>query len=115
MQLECGVAEDRKTAIVAVDREMGAAELEKLTEDLMACRAELEPRRRPVMFPGSRILMGEGLHLQTDADGRMLIAVHHPGIGWVGAAISGVELTRLMRGVEAPSHQDGTAAPEGDA
>ncbi|ONG57324.1 hypothetical protein BKE38_04010 [Pseudoroseomonas deserti] len=85
MDLECGVSADRQTAIVCVDRQLGAAELEQLIENLMACRSEMVPRRRAVMFPGARILVGSGVHRQAAGVGRAMVAVHHPGIGWIGA------------------------------
>jgi hypothetical protein len=101
MGFECGVSVDRQTAIISVDREMGAADLEKLTENLMACRAELEPRRRSVMFPGSRILMGAGLHVQAGEDGQILVAVHHAGLGWVGCCIERRKLVSVIARTQA--------------
>ncbi|MDQ1081427.1 hypothetical protein [Pseudoroseomonas cervicalis] len=94
MQMECGIAADRKTAVVTIDRELDAAELEALIEDLMACRAGMEPRRLPVMFPGSRILVGAGFHLQAEDGGKMLAAIHHPGFGWIGSEVTPSDLER---------------------
>jgi hypothetical protein len=52
---------------------------------MAAYRAAMLPERRPVMFSGTPIKIGAGVHVQEGEDGRPLIAVHHPEFGWAGA------------------------------
>lgn len=111
------VRADGAVTRVKVDADLDAAAVEGLIADLMACRAAMAPRRLPVMFAGSRIAIGsEGaLHVQREADGRTLLALHHPGFGWFGArvgqgALAGVTPRRPARGgARASAHRP--AAP----
>jgi len=82
---DCGVSADGLHARVRIDATLCAAALEDLIDSLMACRQAMAPRRQPVMFAGMRIRIGDGVHRQEGEDGT-LIAVHHPGIGWVGTS-----------------------------
>lgn len=82
--MEAGVSADGLTARVRIDAKLGAADLEETIERLIACRAAMAPTRFARIFPGSRILVGSGVHRQTQ-DGKTLICVFHPGLGWVGA------------------------------
>ncbi|MFT8245217.1 hypothetical protein [Roseomonas sp. BN140053] len=86
--IPCLVSRDGTCASVAGVR-LDAAEVEALIWDLAACRAAMVPRRLPVMFDGSRIAVGTGWHVQRDGEGVML-AVMHPGAGWVGARATNV-------------------------
>jgi hypothetical protein len=96
MELDCGVSHDRLATRVRVDRVLNAAELEELIWSLVACRADMEPRRLPVMFTGGRIVLGAGLHVQRREDGEVLLAVHHPGLGWVGSNAGATALTAAV-------------------
>ncbi|MDT8330183.1 hypothetical protein RQ831_03895 [Roseomonas gilardii] len=95
MSMEYGVTPDRTRAVVRVDARLDAARLEELIAGLRDCRASIVPKRFPIMFPGSRISIGNGVHVQEDAAG-LLVAVSHPGLGWVGARISIIDLWALM-------------------
>ncbi|MFH5926424.1 hypothetical protein [Roseomonas xinghualingensis] len=84
----CLVAEDGMLSRVAMGDEaalLDAAEVEALIWKLAACRAAMLPKRTGFLFEGSRINLGEAVRVTTDADGRDIIAVMHPGVGWVGA------------------------------
>ena len=85
--VEYGVTPDRTRALVRVDAEMDAAQLEELIARLRDCRAVMAPKRLAVMFPGSRISIGNGVHVQADPAG-LLVAVNDLGLGWVGARVS---------------------------
>lgn len=95
MNMEYGVTPDRTRALVRVDAEMDAAQLEELIARLRDCRAAMAPKRLAVMFPGSRISIGNGVHVQADPAG-LLVAVNDLGIGWIGARISVEGMRALM-------------------
>lgn len=89
-RVECLVADDGTRSRVALGAEtalLGAAEVEALIWELAACRAAMLPKRTTHLFEGSRINLGEALRVTTDADGREITAVMHPGVGWVGAVM----------------------------
>jgi hypothetical protein len=86
--VECLVSEDGMLSRVALGAEaamLGAAAVEALIWKLAACRAAMLPKRTAFLFEGSRINLGEAVRVTTDADGREITAVMHPGLGWVGA------------------------------
>jgi len=91
----CLVSQDGRWASVA-GVELGPAEVEALIWRLAACRAAMVPKRRPVMFEGARIVVGAGLHVQEEADGRLIVAVAHPGVGWVGSRVTVGEIGSVM-------------------
>jgi hypothetical protein len=87
-RVECLVADDGMLSRVAIGAEaelLSAASVEALIWKLAACRAAMLPKRTAFMFQGSRINLGEALRVTTDADGRRVTAIMHPGLGWVGA------------------------------
>lgn len=88
--VECLVSEDGMLSRVTLGAEaamLGAAAVEGLIWRLAACRAAMLPKRTGVLFEGSRINLGEAIRVTTDADGREITAVMHPGLGWVGAVM----------------------------
>jgi hypothetical protein len=89
-RVECLVADDGMLSRVALGGSselLDAAEVEALIWKLAACRAEMRPKRTAFLFVGSRINLGEAVRVTTDADGRSITAVMHPGVGWVGAVM----------------------------
>ena len=87
-RVECLVADDGMRSRVALGGEtafLDAAGVERLIWELAACRAAMLPKRTAFLFDGSRINLGEAIRVTTDADGRNITAVMHPGVGWVGA------------------------------
>ena len=97
--VECTVSQDGLQARVALAGGhvlLDVAEVEALAWDLAACRAVMAPRRTTTMFAGSRIAIGAGLHTQREADGRVLVAVMHPGLGWVGSRLEAAALAGVM-------------------
>ena len=83
--LPCLVSHDGRWTKVA-ELLLDAAAIEALIWELAACRAAMLPRRTGVLFSGSRINLGDALRVTTDAEGRRITAVMHPGLGWVGVA-----------------------------
>ncbi|MCK8785233.1 hypothetical protein M0638_12640 [Roseomonas sp. NAR14] len=77
----CGVSDDRRHTRVQADAVLGPAELETLIVTLLACRAAMAPRRLPLLFEGSRTLVGDAWKVRDDG----AVMVHHPGLGWIGA------------------------------
>ena len=112
--MEYGVTPDRTRALVRVDAEMDAAQLEELISRLRDCRAAMAPKRLPIMFPGSRISIGSGVHVQADPAG-LLVAVSHPGLGWIGARIGEKELRALMPRPPRRAHRRAGVAGAGSA
>lgn len=90
MGLSAGVSEDGRQACVMLDGQevvtLDAVELDDAIWELVAARAAMEPLRRPICFAAMRIVAGDGLHVENEENGKLL-AVHHPGLGWLGAAI----------------------------
>jgi hypothetical protein len=74
--------------------EMTAIETDEAIWALVAARAVMKPVRRPVFFPAMRIACGNGIHAENGENGRLL-AVHHPGTGWVGAYVSDADVTAI--------------------
>ena len=93
--MEYGVTADGLRAVVRIDAELDAGQIEELISRLRDCRAAMAPRRFPVMFQSSRIAVGEGVHVQHDPAG-LMVSVSHPGLGWIGARIGEKELRALM-------------------
>lgn len=108
--IEAVVRTDGAVARVA-GVEMDAAGVEEAISALLAVRAAMLPRRLPVVFAGTRIAVGtEGaLHVQREPDGRVLVCVHHDGMGWVGARVEVGVLAGVMLSAVRPSRRRASA------
>jgi hypothetical protein len=110
MTLTCGVSADGNRARLSFAGEevvtLGPVELEQAIWDLVAARAAMTPTRRPVAFPAMRIVLGEGMHIEDGERGRLL-AIHHPGLGWLGAPLTSEVEAKVIAGPRAsvPVHQ----------
>ncbi|EHM01402.1 hypothetical protein HMPREF9946_02141 [Acetobacteraceae bacterium AT-5844] len=103
--LEVGVSKDGLHARISLDGEevvtLGPAELEEAIWQLVAARAAMNPKRRPVLFPASRIVVADGW--QMDGDGaNARLCVHHPGLGWIGTAVAKQEVERITAAPSRP-------------
>jgi hypothetical protein len=100
-RVECLVADDGMLSRVAMGLEialLGAAEVEALIWKLAACRAAMLPKRTAFLFQGSRINLGDAMRVTTDADGRRITAIMHPGLGWIGFAKNEQSIRRPSKG-----------------
>jgi hypothetical protein len=99
-RVECLVGDDGALSRVALGAEtalLDAAAVEALIWELAACRAAMLPKRTAFLFEGSRINLGEAIRGTTDAEGREITAIVHPGLGWVGAITPPPARTRARR------------------
>jgi hypothetical protein len=104
MTLTCGVSANGDRARISFAGKevvtLAPVELEEAIWNLVAARAAMTPTRRPVAFPAMRIVLGEGMHIEDGEHGRLL-AVHHPGLGWLGAPLTSDIEAKVIAGLRA--------------
>jgi hypothetical protein len=105
MEITAGVSEDGRQARIQLGwsevATLGPVEMEATIWNLVAARAAMQPPRRPTCFASMRIVLGDGLHAENDVNGKLL-AVHHPGLGWVGVTVSKEDETLITNAFTTP-------------
>lgn len=104
------VSEDKKRLTVKSDAgdaiSLTTEELNDLIPLLLSCRVAMDP---PLpyrdMQPGDRFLSAEGMRWWTGLmGGQSLLALHHPGLGWIATPMlpEGLESLRDLIEIQLP-------------